>query len=181
VTLRDGSVIKLGTETTVVCETGAADDGGDAATMDAVNDENSNRENVLAVSAGGRGADTDDGKASAARPKSGKRDAYAFDLDEPKSVTKLAAARKRVKAVSASVKQTPEAAVPTSEAAEVATKAESEAVAEVGFDVPTVHEYAVAQLERLQASIRADARSSVDTFRADARGLLSDLLQDIKA
>ena len=181
-TLRDGSVIKLGTETTVVCRTRAADERGEAGTVGEEEDEeNGNRENAVVVNEGGRGAVGDGGKASAAKTKSGKRDAYAFDLDEPKSVTKVAAARKRAKATTVTAKQAHESTTAASETAEVATKAESRAAAEVGFDVPTVHEYATAQLERLQAVIRADARASVEAFRADARGLLADLLQDIKA
>ena len=183
-TLRDGSVIKLGTETTVVCRTRAAEETGARGTVgeEERDEENKeNRGNAVAVNEGGRGAVVDGGKASAAKTKSGERDAYAFDLDEPKSVTKVAAARKRAKATTASEKQAPEPTITASETAKVATKAASRAAAEVGFDVPTVHEYAAAQLERLQAVIRADARASVEAFRADARGLLADLLQDIKA
>ena len=96
-------------------------------------------------------------------------------------MAKVAAGGKGAKGKTVTGKEAKEGTAAASGTAEVATKAESRAAAEVGFDVPTVHEYATAQLERLQAVIRADARASVEAFRADARGLLADLLQDIKA
>ena len=68
-TLRDGSVIKLGTETTVVCRTRAADETGARGTVgeEERDEENKeNRGNAVAVNEGGRGAVGVGGMASAA-------------------------------------------------------------------------------------------------------------------
>lgn len=54
VMLRDGSVIKLGTETTVVCRTRAADERGEVGMVGEEEDEeNGNCENVVVVNEGG--------------------------------------------------------------------------------------------------------------------------------
>lgn len=163
--LRDGSVIKLGTETTLRCRLrgdGANDeaDAGERSVLSDVVNESDRRTNAGASSS--------------------KRDAYAFDPTSPAAVDSEAvpAARKRARAT-----KPPPQTTTTIENPSSSPTAAPEPPTDVAFDprVPTAKEYADRRLAELQALIRADAVAAADALREDASVLIAELRAGVAA
>lgn len=159
--LRDGSVVKLGTETTLRCRLNG---DGDGANEDADAGERVVLSDVVNES---------DRRASA-DASSSKRDAYAFDPTSPDVAGSQAApaARKRARATKP---PPPRATTIDNPSSSPAMIPDSSTDVAVDPRVPTTKAYADRRLAELQSLIRADAAAAADALRKDATLLIADL------
>lgn len=156
--LRDGSVIKLGTETTIRCR---IDDGS-------VDSKDENKEN--AGDARGTNA-SEERVAVGAKSSARSPDVFAFDpADTPNGPSETTDAqnnaRKRAKSTTT---------VPTTTTSEK-LPSPSPTVTEPDPRVPSTRAYADATLAELQSLIRADVAHACEEIRADARARIDALV-----
>lgn len=195
--LVDGGVIKLGTETTVVCrvgdvEAGAGENEEEERTVGvggrARGGKSSNKENESdGVNVKGDGAKTTTrtrgGKATTTTATS-RADVYEFDEPDPASAKPSARKRARTATTTSTTttgtttngntKKKPVAAVNRTETAETAPNAETEK-----FDIPTVEEYAKRARDDVIASIRTEAIDKISELRAKAQGILDGIFSQV--
>ena len=186
--LVDGGVIKLGTETTVVCRVGV------------VEEERENEEEERTVGVGGRarggknnkenesdGVNVKGGGAkTTTRTRGGKAttttsraDVYEFDEPDPASAKPSARKRGRTTTTNTSttngnIKRKSVVAVDKAETAVEAPNAETEK-----FDIPTVEEYAKRARDDVIASIRTEASDKISELRAKAQGILDGIFSQV--
>lgn len=160
-TLREGSVVKLGTETTLVVRLM----DGKEEEEDVIGEKNDDEASVDEK----ENEDANGGK---------DRDAYAFDLTSPDVAAKKPAAkpveasRKRAKTtapVDNASKKPKAPAKPNAETRETAPPA---------VDVPTVYDYARVQLERVVQSMTADALGLQRELETEAKTIIDAILRD---
>ena len=160
-TLREGSVVKLGTETTLVVRL----IDGKEEEEDVIGEKNDDEASVDEK----ENEDANGGK---------DRDAYAFDLTSPDVAAKQPAAkpveasRKRAKTtapVDNASKKPKAPAKPNAETRETAPPA---------VDVPTVYDYARVQLERVVQSMTADALGLQRELETEAKTIIDAILRD---
>jgi len=160
-TLREGSVVKLGTETTLVVRL----IDGKEEEEDVIGEKNDDEASVDEK----ENEDANGGK---------DRDAYAFDLTSPDVSAKKPAAkpveasRKRAKTtapVDNASKKPKAPAKPNAETRETAPPA---------VDVPTVYDYARVQLERVVQSMTADALGLQRELETEAKTIIDAILRD---
>jgi len=186
--LVDGGVIKLGTETTVVCRVGD------------VEEERENEEEERTVGVGGRARggksnkenESDGvnvkggGSKTTTRTRGGKAttttsraDVYEFDEPDPASAKPSARKRGRTTTTNTSttngnIKRKSVVAVDKAETAVEAPNAETEK-----FDIPTVEEYAKRARDDVIASIRTEASDKISELRAKAQGILDGIFSQV--
>jgi pSer/pThr/pTyr-binding forkhead associated (FHA) protein len=186
--LVDGGVIKLGTETTVVCRVGV------------VEEERENEEEERTVGVGGRARggksnkenESDGvnvkggGSKTTTRTRGGKAttttsraDVYEFDEPDPASAKPSARKRGRTTTTNTSttngnIKRKSVVAVDKAETAVEAPNAETEK-----FDIPTVEEYAKRARDDVIASIRTEASDKISELRAKAQGILDGIFSQV--
>jgi len=195
--LMDGGVIKLGTETTVVCRVGDVEAGAG---------ENEEEERTVGVGGRARGGKSSnkenesdgvnvkgDGAKTTTRTRGGKAttttatsQADVYEFDEPDPVSAKPSARKRARTATTTTntttgtttngntKKKPVAAVNRTETAETAPNAETEK-----FDIPTVEEYAKRARDDVIASIRTEAIDKISELRAKAQGILNGIFSEV--
>lgn len=160
-TLREGSVVKLGTETTLVVRL----IDGKEEEEDVIGEKNDDEASVDEK----ENEDANGGK---------DRDAYAFDLTSPDVSAKKPAAkpveasRKRAKTtapVDNASKKPKAPAKPNAETRETAPPA---------VNVPTVYDYARVQLERVVQSMTADALGLQRELETEAKTIIDAILRD---
>jgi len=160
-TLREGSVVKLGTETTLVVRLM----DGKEEEEDVIGEKNDDEASVDEK----ENEDANGGK---------DRDAYAFDLTSPDVSAKKPAAkpveasRKRAKTtapVDNASKKPKAPAKPNAETRETAPPA---------VNVPTVYDYARVQLERVVQSMTADALGLQRELETEAKTIIDAILRD---
>lgn len=193
--LVDGGVIKLGTETTVVCRVGDVEEG-----------ENEEEERTVGVGGrarGGKGSNKEnesdgvnvkgDGSGGDAKPTTRTRGGKAttttttsradvYEFDEPDPASAKPSARKRARTATTTgattngnnTKKKSVVAVDKAETADTALNAETEK-----FDIPTVEEYAKRARDDVLASIRAEATDKISELRAKAQGILDGIFSQI--
>ena len=193
--LVDGGVIKLGTETTVVCRVGDVEAG-----------ENEEEERTVGVGGrarGGKGSNKEnesdgvnvkgDGSGGDAKPTTRTRGGKAttttttsradvYEFDEPDPASAKPSARKRARTATTTgattngnnTKKKSVVAVDKAETADTALNAETEK-----FDIPTVEEYAKRARDDVLASIRAEATDKISELRAKAQGILDGIFSQI--
>lgn len=193
--LVDGGVIKLGTETTVVCRVGDVEAGENEEEERTVGvggrargGKSSNKENEsdgMNVKGDGSGGDakpttrTRGGKATTTTTTS-RADVYEFDEPDPASAKPSARKRARTATTTGATtngnntKKKPVVAVDKAETADTAPNAETEK-----FDIPTVEEYAKRARDDVLASIRAEATDKISELRAKAQGILDGIFSQI--
>jgi len=186
--LVDGGVIKLGTETTVVCRVGV------------VEEERENEEEERTVGVGGRARggksnkenESDGvnvkggGSKTTTRTRGGKAttttsraDVYEFDEPDPASAKPSARKRGRTttrntSTTNGNIKRKSMVAVDKAETAVEAPNAETEK-----FDIPTVEEYAKRARDDVIASIRTEASDKISELRAKAQGILDGIFSQV--
>jgi len=186
--LVDGGVIKLGTETTVVCRVGV------------VEEERENEEEERTVGVGGRARggksnkenESDGvnvkggGSKTTTRTRGGKAttttsraDVYEFDEPDPASAKPSARKRGRTttrntSTTNGNIKRKSVVAVDKAETAVEAPNAETEK-----FDIPTVEEYAKRARDDVIASIRTEASDKISELRAKAQGILDGIFSQV--
>lgn len=196
--LVDGAVIKLGTETTVVCRVGDVEAGENEEEERTVGvggrargGKGSNKENEsdgVNVKGDGSGGDakpttrTRGGKATTTTTTTTSR-ADVYEFDEPDPASAKPSARKRARTATTTTgattngnntKKKPVVAVDKAETADTAPNAETEK-----FDIPTVEEYAKRARDDVLASIRAEATDKISELRAKAQGILDGIFSQI--
>lgn len=195
--LVDGGVIKLGTETTVVCRVGDVEAGENEEEERTVGvggrargGKGSNKENEsdgVNVKGDGSGGDakpttrTRGGKATTTTTTTTSR-ADVYEFDEPDPASAKPSARKRARTATTTgattngnnTKKKPVVAVDKAETADTAPNAETEK-----FDIPTVEEYAKRARDDVLASIRAEATDKISELRAKAQGILDGIFSQI--
>lgn len=194
--LVDGGVIKLGTETTVVCRVGDVEAGENEEEERTVGvggrargGKSSNKENEsdgMNVKGDGSGGDakpttrTRGGKATTTTTTTSRADVYEFDEPDPASAKPSARKRARTATTTGATtngnntKKKPVVAVDKAETADTAPNAETEK-----FDIPTVEEYAKRARDDVLASIRAEATDKISELRAKAQGILDGIFSQI--
>lgn len=198
--LVDGGVIKLGTETTVVCRVGDVEAAGGG--------EDEEEERTVGIGGrarGGKGSDKEnesdgvnvkgDGSGGDAKPTTRTRGGKAttttttttaradvYEFDEPDPASAKPSARKRARTATTTgattngnnTKKKPVVAVDKAETADTAPNAETEK-----FDIPTVEEYAKRARDDVLASIRAEATDKISELRAKAQGILDGIFSQV--
>jgi pSer/pThr/pTyr-binding forkhead associated (FHA) protein len=194
--LVDGGVIKLGTETTVVCRVGDVEAGENEEEERTVGvggrargGKGSNKENEsdgVNVKGDGSGGDakpttrTRGGKATTTTTTTSRADVYEFDEPDPASAKPSARKRARTATTTGATtngnntKKKSVVAVDKAETADTAPNAETEK-----FDIPTVEEYAKRARDDVLASIRAEATDKISELRAKAQGILDGIFSQI--
>lgn len=197
--LVDGGVIKLGTETTVVCRVGDVEAAGE-------NEEEERTVGVGGRARGGKGSNKEnksdglnvkgDGSGGGAKPTTRTRGGKAttttttttsradvYEFDEPDPASAKPSARKRARTATTTgattngnTKKKPVVAVDKAETetADTAPNAETEK-----FDIPTVEEYAKRARDDVLASIRTEATDKISELRAKAQGILDGIFSQI--
>jgi pSer/pThr/pTyr-binding forkhead associated (FHA) protein len=194
--LVDGGVIKLGTETTVVCRVGDVEAGENEEEERTVGvggrargGKGSNKENEsdgVNVKGDGSGGDakpttrTRGGKATTTTTTTSRADVYEFDEPDPASAKPSARKRARTATTTGATtngnntKKKSVVAVDKAETADTAPNAETEK-----FDIPTVEEYAKRARDDVLASIRAEATDKISELRAKAQGILDGIFSQM--
>jgi hypothetical protein len=197
--LRDGAVIKLGTETTVTCrvedaEPRATEGGTKTTTTTTMRTTKSAR---MLNSIGGVD-EKDTVVEGEERARRGKRDAFAFDEPEPNTTTPGARAggtkRGRVafaKSTTAqpyddddhgghrSVQGEPDSRFKSKFKSKSKAESSTTAVSVARDDVPTVEEYAKRARDAALAALRAEAQAKISTLRAKAQSMLHEIFSTI--
>ena len=159
-TLREGSVVKLGTETTLVVRLMDGNEGEKTKgeEKEVVNEDEKENE------------DANGGKDG---------DAYAFDLTSPDDVAAKKPAAKPVEASRKRAKTTASVGGPAKKPKAPAKRdAETRETAPPAVDAPTVYDYARVQLERVVQSMTADALGLQRELETEAKTVIDAILRD---
>ena len=159
-TLREGSVVKLGTETTLVVRLMDGNEGEKTKgeEKEVVNEDEKENE------------DANGGKDG---------DAYAFDLTSPDDVAAKKPAAKPVEASRKRAKTTASVGGAAKKPKAPAKRdAETRETAPPAVDAPTVYDYARVQLERVVQSMTADALGLQRELETEAKTVIDAILRD---
>ena len=161
-TLREGSVVKLGTETTLVVRLM----DGKEEEEDVIGEKNDDDASVDEK----ENEDANGGK---------DRDAYAFDLTSPDDVAAKKPAAKPIEASRKRAKTTaPVDSASKKPKAPAKPDAETRETAPPAVDAPTVYDYARVQLERVVQSMTADALGLQRELETEAKTVIDAILRD---